>query len=68
MEAQEEDNELFTRIWNLREEISSLAQIDRITQTELLTKGLELYQKDRTKKKSLISQIQQNLLLQIGNN
>ncbi|CAG8566765.1 14697_t:CDS:2, partial [Cetraspora pellucida] len=48
------------------EEISSFAQADQITQSELLTKGLELCQKDRAKKKSLISQIQQNLLLQIG--
>jgi hypothetical protein len=50
----------------LREEISNLAQIDQITQQELLTKGLELYQKDKEQRKSLISQIQKSLLLQLG--
>jgi hypothetical protein len=52
----------------LREEIASLTQTDQITQQELLTKGLELYQKDREKKKSLILQIQKDILLQIGKN
>ena len=68
LETSEENEELFTRIWNLREEIFSLTQIDQITQQELLTKSLELYQKDRTKRKSLISQIQKKLLSQIGKN
>jgi len=45
-----------------------LSQIDQITQPELLAKGLELYQKDRGKRKSLIDQIQKNLLSQIGKN